>query len=76
MLNDIIKIAIGFVFTGILGATISSKIQRKNFVNQTKISKTEKEVEKIKELAKKNRDFVRRKKLFCQSIIISDKSQR
>lgn len=53
MLNDIIKIAIGFVFTGILGATISSKIQRKNFVNQTKISKTEKEVEKIKELAKK-----------------------
>ncbi|WP_266097073.1 hypothetical protein [Raoultella ornithinolytica] len=25
MLNDIIKIAIGFVFTGILGATISSK---------------------------------------------------
>lgn len=53
MLNDIIKIAIGFVFTGILGATISSKIQRKNFANQTKISKTEKEVEKIKELAKK-----------------------
>ncbi|WP_158491139.1 hypothetical protein [Raoultella planticola] len=46
MLNDIIKIVIGFVFTGILGAAISSKIQRKNFVNQTKISKTEKEVEK------------------------------
>lgn len=53
MLNDIIKIVIGFVFTGILGAAISSKIQRKNFVNQTKISKTEKEFEKIKELTKK-----------------------
>ncbi len=53
MIDDIIKIAIGFVFTGILGSKISSKIQRKNFVNQTKISKTEKDVEKIKELTKK-----------------------
>ncbi|HDS9455182.1 TPA: hypothetical protein QH822_005249 [Klebsiella quasipneumoniae subsp. similipneumoniae] len=53
MIDDIIKIAIGFVFTGILGSKISSKIQRKNFLNQTKISKTEKDVEKIKELTKK-----------------------
>lgn len=70
MIDDIIKIAIGFVFTGILGSKISSKIQRKNFVNQTKISKTEKDVEKIKELTKKNRAFIRRKKLRCENIVI------
>ena len=53
MLNEIIKIVIGFIFTGVIGSMISAKVQRTSYKNQAKTSKIEKEVEKIKEIARK-----------------------
>jgi hypothetical protein len=48
---DIIKIIITFILTGVLGALLSQRIQKKNFLYQVKITKTQKESERLKELA-------------------------
>lgn len=53
MLLDITKIIISFILTGIVGVFITARVQRTNFINQTKISKSEKDLEKTKEIIKK-----------------------
>lgn len=46
--------AIGsFILTGVVGTYIASKFQRNSYINQAKTLKTEKEVEKIKEITKR-----------------------
>lgn len=53
MLIDILKIIISFVLTGVVGVFITARVQRTNFINQTKISKAEKDLEKTKEIIKR-----------------------
>ena len=48
---DIFKIIITFIFTGVIGAFLSHRIQKKSFLHQIKITQTQKEIERIKEIA-------------------------
>ncbi|MDW2825648.1 hypothetical protein [Klebsiella quasipneumoniae] len=70
MIDDIIKIAIGFVFTGILGSKISSKDTEEKLCKPDKNKQNRKGRRKDKRINKKNRAFIRRKKLRCENIVI------
>ena len=48
---EIFKIIITFLLTGVVGALLSQRIQRKSFLHQIKINQTQKEIERIKEIA-------------------------
>lgn len=48
---DIFKIFITFILTGVIGALLSQKIQKKSFLHQIKITQIQKEIERIKEIA-------------------------
>lgn len=48
---EIIKIIITFLLTGVVGALLSQRFQRKSFLHQIKINQTQKEIERIKEIA-------------------------
>ncbi len=48
---EIIKIIIGFILTGIIGAILTQHYQKKNFIYQTTIIKIQKEIDRLKELA-------------------------
>jgi hypothetical protein len=48
---EIFKIIITFLLTGVVGALLSQRIQKKSFLHQIKINQTQKEIERIKEIA-------------------------
>lgn len=47
---DIFKIIITFIFTGVIGTYLSHRIQKKSFLHQIKITQTQKEIERIREI--------------------------
>lgn len=53
MLSDIIKIIFSFLLTGVVGVYIAGKIQNRNILNQIKLAKAEKEIEKTKEIIRR-----------------------